>query len=159
MKPIRFVLLAAMLSVPQAAFAETADGSGALALAALVGTASPLLGAPQKNALAKLLDGDTKVSFLTGQTIVVKVGKLTCKAGNVDITIHSCDLVFSTRTTTLTGRRAHELFATLSEIGVLSDGAAGSIFEVVTNLACTVDPNEVKQMSGGGAHCDYAPSN
>jgi hypothetical protein len=26
-------------------------------------------------------------------------------------------------------------------------------------LKCTVDPNEVKQKSGGGAECHYAPAN
>jgi hypothetical protein len=45
----------------------------------------------------------------------------------------------------------------LSEIGVPADGAAGSTFEAVSNLKCTIDPNQVKQKSGGGAHCDYAP--
>ncbi len=38
-----------------------------------------------------------------------------------------------------------------------SDGAAGSIYEAVTKLTCTIDPNEVTQMSGGGAHCNYGP--
>ncbi len=159
MKPMRFLLLAAMLSTPQAALAGTADGSGAVALAALVGQNSPLLSPRAKELLAKFLDGETKVGSLADQTISVKVDKLTCKASNVDITLHSCELVFGTRTATLSGRRAHELFATLAEIGVPPDGAAGSIFEAVANLTCTIDPNEVKQMSGGGAHCDYAPPN
>jgi hypothetical protein len=39
------------------------------------------------------------------------------------------------------------------------DGAAGSIFEALSNLKCTIDPNEVKQKSGGGAECQYAPAN
>ena len=156
MKPIRFLLLAAALSAPQATLAETADGSGALALAALVAQTSPLLGPVPKQLLAKLLDGDSKVSFPAGQTISVIADKLTCKASNVDITLHACELVFGTRTMKLSGRSAHELYATLAEIGVPPDGAAGSVYEAVTQLACTVDPNEIKQMSGGGAHCDYA---
>jgi hypothetical protein len=155
----RFLLLAAVLSTPQAALAETVDGGGALALAALVGQNSPLVAPAAKELLVKFLDGETKVSSPAGQTIAVKVDKLTCKASNVDITLHSCQLVFGSRMATLIGRRAHALFATLAEIGVPSDGAAGSSFEAVSNLACTIDPNEVKQMSGGGAHCDYAPPN
>ena len=115
------------------------------------------LGATDKNVLAKFLGGETNVSYPAGQTISVTVAKLTCKASNVDITAHSCDLAFGNKTVSLSGRRAHELFATLAEIGVEPDGAAGSIFEALANLKCTIDPNEVKQKAGGGAHCDYAP--
>jgi hypothetical protein len=159
MKPIRLLLLAAVLSAPQAALAETADGSGTLALAALAGENSPLVTPAAKELLAKFLDGEPKASFPAGQTIAVKVDKLTCKASNVDITLHSCELVFGSRTATLTGRRAHELFATLAEIGVPPDAGAGSVFEAIAKLDCKIDPNEVMQMSGGGAHCDYAPPN
>lgn len=157
MRPIKFLLLAAALTAAGPALAETIDGSGALVLAALVGQNSPLVTPGGKAALAKMLDGETKASFPAGQTITVQVDKLTCKASNVDITLHSCELVFGTRTAKLTGRAAHELYATLAEVGVPSDGAAGSIYEALTKLTCTIDPNEVKQMSGGGAHCDYGP--
>jgi hypothetical protein len=37
----------------------------------------------------------------------------------------------------------------------LSQGVGGSIYEALTNLRCTIDPNEVKQNSGGGARCHY----
>jgi hypothetical protein len=157
MKPIRFLLLAALLVTPGPALAQTIGGSGALALAALVGQNSPLVTPAAKAVLAKFLDGETKASFPAGQTITVQADKLTCKASNVDITLHSCELVFGTRTAKLAGRAAHELYATLAEAGVPSDGAAGSSYEALTKLACTIDPNEVKQMSGGGAHCDYEP--
>jgi len=111
--------------------AETANGNGALALAALVGNVAPILCAAE-----------------TAQTI-------TCRAGNVDITSHSYDLTFGGHVVRLKGRSAHERFATLAEIGVRPDGAAGSLL----NLKCTIDPNEVKQKSGGGAKCQYAPAN
>jgi hypothetical protein len=141
--------------VPRAACAQTADGSGAYALAALVGENSPLVGPPAKKLLAKFLDGKTKVSS-TGQIISVNVDKLICKASNVDITLHSCDLVFGTRTATLTGRAAHELYATLIEIGVPPGAGAGSVFEAVSKLDCKIDPNAVIANAGGGARCDYA---
>jgi hypothetical protein len=157
MKPIRFLLLATLLVTPGPALAGTIGGSDALALAALVGQNSPLVTPAAKAVLAKFLDGETKASFPAGQTITVQADKLTCKASNVDITLHSCELVFGTRTAKLAGRAAHELYATLAEAGVPSDGAAGSSYEALTKLVCTIDPNEVKQMSGGGAHCDYGP--
>jgi len=48
MNSARFILVAAALTLSSTAFAETADGNGALALAALVAENSPLLGATDK---------------------------------------------------------------------------------------------------------------
>ena len=152
-------LLLGLLLVSNPVAAGTTSGSGALALAALVGNVSPDLGAVDKSGLMKLLDGKTDFSFPVGKTITVAAEKVTCRAGNVDITSHSCDLSFGDQVISLTGRSAHEIYATLAEIGVESDGAAGSVFEAVSHLKCTVDPNEVKQKSGGGAECHYAPAN
>ncbi|HEX7533181.1 MAG TPA: hypothetical protein VF340_08085 [Methyloceanibacter sp.] len=84
--------------------------------------------------LAKLLDGETNVTYPAGQKISLTAAKLTCKASNVDIAAHSCDLTFGGKDVTLNGRRAHELFATLAGIGVEPDGAAGSIYEALDNL-------------------------
>jgi len=106
----------------------------------------------------KLLDGKTDLSFPAGKAITVAAEKVTCRADNVDITSHSCDLTFDGQVVSLEGS-AHELFATLAEIGIQPDGAAGSIFEALSNLKCTIDPNEVKQKSGGGAECQYAAAN
>jgi hypothetical protein len=159
MKSKTFLLLLPFLFAPHAASAETVDGSGALALAALVGTVSPLLSGSEKGVLRQLLDGQAKFAFPTGKTISVQARKLTCRASNVDIKSHSCALTFGSHDVALSGRRAHELYATLAEIGVPPDGAAGSIFEAVSNLKCMIDPGEVKQNSGGGAHCDYAQPN
>ena len=145
--------------VTQAAAAETVNGSGALALAALVGNVAPDLSAVEKNGLLKLLDSKTDFRFPAGKTISVAAQKVSCRAGNVDIASHSCDLTVGGQVVNLKGRSAHELFATLAEIGIQPDGAAGSIFEALSNLKCTVDPNEVKQKSGGGAECQYAPPN
>jgi hypothetical protein len=159
MNSAKSILVAAMVSLSGPASAETADGSGALALAALVGETSPVLGASDKAVLAKFLNGQTNITYPTGQTIAVAADKVACRAGNVDLTSHSCELAFDSKTVMLSGRRAHELYATLAEIGVAPDGAAGSTFEALSNLKCTIDPNEVKQKSGGEAHCDYSPPN
>jgi hypothetical protein len=158
MKLVGFLLLA-LLFASQATAAQTANGSGALALAALVGNVSANLDAVEKSGLLKLLDGKTDFSFPAGKTITVVAAKVTCRAGNVDIASHSCELSFGSQVISLTGRSAHELYATLAEIGIPPDGAAGSIFEAVSDLRCTIDPNEVKQKAGGGAECHYAPAN
>ena len=152
------LLLLGLLFVSNPALAGTASGSGALAVAALVGNVSPSLSAVEKSGLMKLLDGKIDFSFPAGKTITVVAEKVTCRAGNVDIASHSCDLSFGGQVVSLTGRSAHELFATLEENGVEPDGATGSIFEAVSNLKCTIDPNEVKQRAGGGAECQYAPA-
>ena len=76
---------------------------------------------------------------------MISADKITCGASNVDITDHSCDLVFGKKTVILMGRRAHELYATLAEIGVQANGAAGSTFEALSNLKCAIKPSEVQQ--------------
>jgi hypothetical protein len=155
----RLILAAAMLSFSSAALAESADGNGALALAALVAENSPLLGATDKAVLAKFLNGQTNVAYPAGETTLVSADKITCRASNVDITEHSCDLAFGKKTVMLMGRRAHELYTTLAEIGVQVEGAAGSSFAALSNLKCAINPSEVQDKSGGGAHCDYSPPN
>jgi hypothetical protein len=155
----RLILAAAMLSFSSAALAESADGNGALALAALVAENSPLLGATDKAVLAKFLNGQTNVAYPAGETTLVSADKITCRASNVDITEHSCDLAFGKKNVMLMGRRAHELYTTLAEIGVQVEGAAGSSFAALSNLKCAINPSEVQDKSGGGAHCDYSPPN
>jgi len=158
-RSVRLFLVAALLSFSSTALAESADGNGALALAALVAENSPLLGATDKAVLAKFLNGQTNVAYPAGETTLVSADKITCRASNVDITEHSCDLAFGKKTVMLMGCRAHELYTTLAEIGVQSEGAAGSSFAALSNLKCAINPSEVQQKSGGGAHCDYSPPN
>lgn len=150
--------IAPLLFATTAAFAGSIDGSSALALAALVAEHSPSVKASDKILLAKFLNGQTNASYPSKAKITVAADAVTCKSSNVDITLHQCDLTFGTKKITTHGRKAHELYATLAEAGVPSDGAAGSIFEAVSNLDCTIDPAEVKQKAGGGAHCTYNPA-
>ena len=150
-------LLLAGSSANAATTSTSTAGSSALALAALVGAQSPVLNAQQKGALAHMLDGNLSFPFPANQKITVKASKVVCRASNVDISAHSCQLTFGSTTHNLAGRAAHELYATLIESGVPSDGAAGSVFEGVTLLDCKVDPNEVKQKAGGGADCTFTP--
>lgn len=159
MRSARLILAATMFSFSSAALAESADGNGALALAALVAENSPLLGATDKAVLAKFLNGQTNVAYPAGETTLVSADKITCRASNVDITEHSCDLAFGKKTVMLMGRRAHELYTTLAEIGVQAEGAAGSSFAALSDLKCAINPSEVEDKSGGGAHCDYSPPN
>jgi hypothetical protein len=135
----------------------SASGSGALALAALVGANSPLLSSSGKTVLAALFAGNVGLSYPAGKKIVVKADSVTCLAGDVDITRHSCDLVFGKTKVTFTGRPAHEIYATLVEVGVPADGALGTIYEALSQLSCTIDPTEVKQRAGGGATCQFTP--
>jgi hypothetical protein len=149
---LAFVLL---LSIGTAR-ADTAEGPGALALAALVGLNSPLLDEGESAALAKLLDGGADTGLPPGRTIAVTADKIVCRASNVDIKAHSCALTFGDREVALTGRAAHELYATLIEAGVPPDAGAGSVFEGLSRLDCVVDPGVVGQNAGGGAHCQFA---
>jgi hypothetical protein len=77
----------------------------------------------------------------------------------VDITARSCELTFKGAKQTITGRRASEIFATEAMAGVPPDGAAGSVFESLSKLNCTLDPAEIRQKAGGGASCSFDTGN
>jgi hypothetical protein len=139
----------------QNAAAATAGGNSGLALAAVVAGYSPLLGGYQKNVMALLFDGRQNFTFPAGHKIDVVAKSIVCKAGDVDITARSCALTFGASVVNISGRRANELYATMVEAGVPSDGAAGTIYEGLHGLACAIDPNQIKQNAGGGASCAY----
>ena len=143
-----------LLTVPAWA-ASSVNGSNALALAALISEHSPVVSSFDKHKLVQLFGGNSNVFYRPGRTITVSADKIVCKTSDVDITLHSCDLTFGTRTRTLTGRKAHELYATIVEVGVPPDAAAGSIFEALSQLTCRIDPNVIDQRAGGGATCNF----
>ena len=158
MRPIRLRLLMGLLLAPRAASAETVDGSGALALAGLLGIVSSLLGAQEKDVLNKLLDGKADFTFPKGKTISVVAARVACKASNVDIKSHSCNLSFGKQNVALKGRAAHELYATLIEIGVPPMPALVRCSRRSASSTANRS-NEVIENAGGGAHCDYAAPN
>jgi hypothetical protein len=149
------ILLFTLLLTSQSASAATTSGSTALALAALVGAQSPVLSGHDKSVLARLFDGHTNVPFPANKQISVQVDDIDCSAGDVDVTMHSCTLTFGAKTANLTGRKAHELYATMVEAGVPSEGAAGRVHESLSHLMCTIDPHEIAQQGGGGADCTF----
>jgi hypothetical protein len=139
-----------------AAAPTTVSGSVALALAGVVAPYSPLPAA-EKKAVAAFFAGNTDVSY--AKKITVTADKIVCRTSNVDITARSCELTFNTTKRNLTGREANEIYATLVMAGVPSDGAAGSIFEALSKLSCTLDPKVIKENAGGGADCSFEPGN
>jgi hypothetical protein len=137
--------------------ANGSSGPFALALATLVSEHSPTVSTSDKRVLRKLFAGHTNVSYPSGKTITVSADKISCKTSDVDITVHACELTFGSRKITNSGRVAHELYATLVENGVPGGAAAGSLYEALTGLTCTIDPNVVDQRAGGGATCSFTP--
>jgi hypothetical protein len=135
------------------ASAETISGSAALALAAVVATASPLLNAAERKSVRELFAENSDISYK--KKITVTADKIVCRTSNVDITSRSCELTFGKETRTINGRAANELYATEAMAGVPSDGAAGTIYESVAKLSCTLDPRAIKQKDGSGANCSY----
>ena len=150
-------LITAALALAPAALAasSTTGGYGGLALAGLVAEHEPGLGPHRRHVMNALLNGSNAFSFPAGQKISVRTGKIVCRASNVAISQRSCELTFGARVETLKGRRANELFATMIEAGVPGDAGAGSVFESLAHLDCSIDPNEVKANAGGGASCTY----
>jgi hypothetical protein len=152
-KPIALIVLPLLLATGSAL-----AGNSELSLAALVGAHSPHLTTAEKTLFEKYLESDAKAPDPSGKKIVVTAESVTCRISDVDITYHSCELDFGVKKVSFEGRKAHELYATLIENGVPSDGAAGSIYEAITKLDCTINPAEVKEESGGGASCKFKPS-
>jgi hypothetical protein len=140
-----------------AAFAGSATGSAALALAGVVAAHSPKLSPAEKKAVASFFDGKTDIPY-SGKIKVI-ADKIVCRTGNVDITARSCEVTFAGEKVSFRGREANELYATEVLAGVPSDGAAGSNFESVTKLACTLDPAAIKDKAGSGAECSYETGN
>ncbi len=142
---------------PALAAAGNASGPSALALAAVVASHSSVLGSYDRRVMARLFGGHSTSfpSFPPNRKISVTADSVKCRASDVDLAARSCELAFKGGKRILTGREANELFATLAAAGVTWEGAAGSIFEAVTKLACTIDPNMVKQKDGGGADCTF----
>lgn len=141
--------------VSGASFAELLSGNSALTLGALVVQYSPSSTAIDKSVLEKFLNGLTNVRYPSNKKISVVADLVACRASNVDITHHSCDLTFGTKKIALTGRKALELYTTLAALGVPASGGAGSMFETISNLNCTIDPGEVRNKDSGGANCSF----
>jgi hypothetical protein len=134
---------------------STTAGHAAVALAGVVAPYSPTLPLNDKAVMAKLFDGQDP-NFPAGKTITITADSITCFAGDVSINTFNCDLTFGKgMMITVTGRKASEIYATLIEAGVPGDGAAGKIYEALTQLSCTIDPNAIKQNSGAGASCSF----
>jgi len=145
-----FFLLAGAVS---AASAGTVSGSTALALAGVVAPLSPVLPSAEKRAVAMLFAANSNIPYKN--KIVVTADKIVCRTSNVDITARSCELTFGSKVKTVNGPTANEVFATEALAGVPSEGAAGSSFESLSKLKCTLDPKAIKQKDGSGADCSF----
>ena len=105
--------------------------------------------------MARLFGGHSAISFPPNRKISVTADSVMCRVSDVDLTARSCELVFKGGKRSLAGREANELYATMAVAGVMTEGAAGSMFESITKLDCTIDPNMIKQQDGGGADCTW----
>jgi hypothetical protein len=153
------IALAIVLTVAgiSGAQAGSVTGQAALALAGVVAEASHLLSTGEKEAVAMLFAANSNIPYK--KKIVVTADKIVCRVNNVDITARSCELTFGKKVKTINGRAANELFATEAMAGVASDGAAGSIFESLAKLSCTLDPQVIKDKAGAGADCSFEAAN
>ena len=133
------------------------SGATALALAGVIAPLSPLLSGAEKKAVAMLFAANSDISYK--KPIVVTADRIVCRTGNVDITLRNCEVTFGKKTKTVNGSTANEIFATEALAGVPPDGAAGSNFESLSKLSCTIDPNAIKQKDGSGADCTFEPGN
>jgi hypothetical protein len=132
----------------------TVTGPAALALAAVVAQYSSLP-AYGKKAMARLLAGDTAFLIAAKTKLSVTAETVVCRTSNVDIMARSCDLTYKTSRKALKGREANELYTTAAIANVPAEGAAGSNIESFSRLNCTIDPQEIRKKTGGGASCSF----
>jgi hypothetical protein len=150
-------VLALALSLAASISAANLGPSSQLMLAAIVAQYSPQLEAAMKQELSRLAAGDlTKTD--TDKDFVVSADSIECRASDVDITSRSCIIMYGSKAVSLSGRPAHELFSTITEVGVLAGASAGTYTVGLSSLNCTVSPSEVSAGSGGGVHCTFRPS-
>lgn len=155
-RSILFAIPLLVAGSPAFAGTLTTQGNQTLALAALIGTQSPLLSHAEKTVLQHFLDGDTAFTTPAGiTTITVNSEKVTCRVGDVDLTMHSCDLTFGSVTVSEKGLRSEALSAAMIINGAFADGAAGSIYYSVAPISCTINVAEIKAPDGGGAKCTF----
>jgi len=159
MKPARTAAIALSQSLlfASAAFAGSASGSPALALAAVIAPYSPDLSPLDKVTVAALFDGES--GKVAAKKISVTADKIVCRTSNVDLTTRSCELTFKGGKHSPRGREANELFATMVAAGIAPEGAAGSNIASVSKLNCTLDVAAIKQKDGGGASCSFDAGN
>ncbi|QIP04259.1 hypothetical protein [Bradyrhizobium symbiodeficiens] len=133
------------------------SGATALALAGVIAPLSPDLSGAERKAVAMLFAGSSDVPYK--KAIVVTADRIVCRTGNVDITVRNCEVTFGKTVRTVNGSTANEIFATEALAGIPPDGAAGSNFESLTRLSCTIDPNAIRRKDGSGADCTFQPGN
>ena len=141
---------AGALNATGASGATPAKVSGSTAL-------SPDLTGAERKAVAMLFAANAEIPYK--KPIVVTVDRIVCRTGNVDITLRNCELTFGKKSRTVNGSTANEIFATEALAGIPPDGAAGSNFESLSKLSCTIDPNAIRRKDGSGADCTFQPGN
>ena len=126
-----------------------------MAFGAVVASHSPILNTSDTLLIRRLFNGHFYQLRGDTATISVTADAIVCSAGTVDITAHSCKLSFGAKTANLTGRAAYELYATMAQVGVPSEGAAGTMSKSLSHLVCTINPIEIAKRGGGGADCTF----
>lgn len=145
------------IAVASGATPAKVSGSTALALAGVIAPLSPVLSGAEKKALAMLFAANSDIPYK--KPIVVTADRIVCRTGNVDITVRNCEVTFGKSSRTVNGSTANVIFATEALAGVPPDGAAGSNFESLSKLSCTIDPNAIRRKDGSGADCTFQPGN
>jgi hypothetical protein len=144
-----------LLAANQSASAATKNGSSALALAFLVAVHSPVSNMSDTLLTRRLFNGHFHQLRGDTKTISVTADSIVCTVDTSDITAHACKLTFGAKTVNLTGRAAHELFATMAEAGVPSQSATNTLSEGLSHLVCTINPLEIAKRGGIGADCTF----
>lgn len=153
-------LLALGHGVPAASAAPgTVSGSPALALAGVLAPQSPALSSADRRNMGLLFAG-FPITARADHKFSVAARSIDCRISTTDIAVRTCDISFEDRRhpprrLSWRGRAANELFATLTTARIAPEGDAAPTSFKLNNLVCTVDPNEIRRRTGGGADCTF----
>lgn len=153
----RTLLLAMAVLLAEPVSAADLGPSSRLMLAAIIAQYSPELAGDAKDELSGLAAGDLSKAD-AARNIGVSADSIECRASDVDITSRSCVIMYGSKSVTLSGRAAHELFATIGQLGVPAGASAGTYTIGLSSLSCTVSPSELAAGSGGGVQCAFQPA-
>lgn len=145
--------LTALLAITLALSAHAAElrGNEALVLAAAL---TDIVSPGAAPVIAKTFNNQCEGREAAGGFSNVSAQRIECSVSNVAIGSMSC-IVDGKK---ISGRKAYELYALLSQVEGVSDGAAGKMFASTGATSCSVDFGEIASCAGGGVVCHVSPA-
>jgi hypothetical protein len=152
------ILISGLLfNLPAYAMDHDSTGAHAVLLSGEIAEVSTVLSSAQKSRIAGIFNGTwpSDTHFASRAPLYINAQGVTCRWSNVDITAASCDFDFGGPHKIVHGIKAHRVISALQVVGVLGDGAAGSIYFTANHIDCQLKPADIAARAGSGAECTF----